>query len=89
MSLWWDNLIAGVAVDEEWEENFRISKDSCLTSCDEFLPYIKKTTIMRSPIDVEKQVEITCTLYYLPDEGRLRKTANAFGVYRSSVSIIK
>ena len=41
---------------------------------------------MRSPVDVEKQVGIT--LYYLSDEGQLRKTANAFGVSRSSVSII-
>ena len=54
---------------------------------DELLPYIKKkTTIMRFSIDVEKQLGIT--LYYLSDEGRLRKTANAFGVSRSSVSII-
>ena len=41
---------------------------------------------MISPIDVEKQVGIT--LYYLSDEGQLRKTSNAFGVSRSSVSII-
>lgn len=33
---------------------------------------------MRSPVDVVKQVALT--LYYLSDEGRLRKTANAFGV---------
>ena len=57
--------------------------------CDELRPYMyieKKFTTMQSPIDVEKQVGIT--LYYLSDEGRLRKTANVFGVSRSSVSII-
>ena len=41
---------------------------------------------MRQCIDVEKQVALT--LYYLADEGRMRKTANAFGVSRSSVSIV-
>ena len=41
---------------------------------------------MRSPIDVERQIAVT--LYYLSDEGRLRKTANAFGLSRASVSII-
>ena len=41
---------------------------------------------MRSPIPVEAQVAIT--LYYLSDEGRLRKVANAFGISRSSCSII-
>ena len=63
-----------------------MSRGSFLKLCDELRPYIeKKTTTMRSPIDVEKQVAIT--LYYLSDDGRLRK-ANAFGVSRSSVSII-
>lgn len=38
---------------------------------------------MRIPIEVKKQVRIT--LYYLSDEGRLRKTANAFGVLRAII----
>ena len=47
--------------------------------CDELRPYIEKqTTRMRQPIPVETQVGIT--LYYLSDEGRYRKVANAFGV---------
>ena len=41
---------------------------------------------MRRPISVETQVAVT--LYYLSDEGRSRKLANAFGISRSSVSII-
>ena len=80
-------MITGAMVDEEWKENFRMSKSSFFNLCDKLHPHIKKTTtIMRSPIDVQKQLGIT--LYYLSDEGRLRKTANAFGVSRSSVSII-
>ena len=39
---------------------------------------------MRSPINVVKKVAIT--LYYLRVEGRFRKTANAFGISRKSVS---
>ena len=41
---------------------------------------------MRNPIAVECQVVIF--LYYISDEGRYRKTPNAFGVSRSSVSIL-
>ena len=41
---------------------------------------------MRAPIDVERQVAMT--LYYLSDEGRLRKTANAFGVSRPTASVV-
>jgi hypothetical protein len=55
--------------------------------CAELKPFVeKRTTNMRSPISVECQ--IAATLYYLADEGRLRKTANAFGISRASVSLI-
>ena len=50
-------------------------------------PYLeKKVTHLRFPISVEKQLAVT--LYYLADEVRYRKVANAFGNSRSSVSII-
>ena len=41
---------------------------------------------MRNPFVVECQVAIFP--YYISDEGRYRKTAYAFGVSRSSVSIL-
>ena len=37
-------------------------------------------------MEVDRQVALT--LYYLADEGRMRKTANSFGLSRSSVSLI-
>ena len=68
-------------IEEEWRENFKMSKTSLLKLAEELRPYIEgKETIMRSPVDVVKQVALT--LYYLSNEGRLRKTANAFGVSR-------
>ena len=54
---------------------------------EELRPYIEgKDTVMRSAIDPVKQVAIT--LYYLSDEGCLRKTGNAFGISRQTVSKI-
>ena len=86
-SAWWDNFINGTMIEEEWRENFRMSKTSLLKLAEELRPYIEgKETIMRSPVDVVKQVALT--LYYLSDEGRLRKTANAFGVSRQVTSKI-
>lgn len=41
---------------------------------------------MRKPISVERQVAIF--LYYISDEGRLRKTGNQFGVAKSTTSKI-
>ena len=42
---------------------------------------------MRKAVSVE--VQFAVTLYYLADEGRLRKVANAFGLARSTVSVLK
>lgn len=47
---------------------------------------IRSNTNMRKSVDVVTQVALT--LYYLSDEGRLRKTANAFGLARSTISLI-
>ena len=64
-----------------------MSKESFYTLCDELDVYIAhQSTRMRDPIEVDRQVAVT--LYYLADEGRMRKTANAFGLSRPSVSII-
>ena len=79
--------MSDTVVAEEWKENFRMSKLSFYKLCDELRPYIEKQiTTMRSPVSVEKQVALT--LYYLSDEGQLRKVANAFGLSRSCTSIV-
>ena len=86
-SNWWDNFIDGIVVVEDWKQNFRMSRPSVLTLCEELRPYIEgETTNMRAPIDPLKKVALL--LYYLNDEGRILKTANAFGVSRQSVSVI-
>ena len=64
-------------VEEEWRENFRMSRASFYELCSLLRPYIERqTTHMRNPVSVETQVAVV--LYYLSDEGRLRKVANAF-----------
>ncbi|KAK0154839.1 putative nuclease HARBI1 [Merluccius polli] len=84
-SSWWDNFVNGVVVDKEWRENFR--KTSLIALSEELRPYIQRqTTAMRAPIETMKRVALM--LYYLSDEGRLRKTANAFGVSRQAVSVV-
>ncbi|XP_046858179.1 protein ANTAGONIST OF LIKE HETEROCHROMATIN PROTEIN 1-like [Xenia sp. Carnegie-2017] len=85
-SLWWENFLSGAVVGHEWRENFRMSQDNFMKLCNKIrIPLQKKVTNMRVPTSVEKQVAMT--LYYLADEGRLRKVANAFGVSRSTVSL--
>ncbi|XP_030594603.1 putative nuclease HARBI1 [Archocentrus centrarchus] len=86
-SKWWDNFVADVVDGDEWRENFRMSKTSLVALCEELRPYIDgENTTMRAPVDA--LTKVACTIYYLSDEGRLRKTANAFGLSRATVSII-
>ena len=84
---WWRNLQAGYSEAEEWKQNFRMSRESFYKLCDELRPFVtRKTTNMRAPVPVETQVAVT--LYYLSDSGRMRKTANAFGIATCTVSRI-
>ena len=53
--------------------------------CEEWRPYLtKQTTKLRKPVSVETKV--TVTLYYLDDEGRMRKVSNSFGLEKATVS---
>ena len=84
---WWVSFVNNLAPPEEWKENFRMSRATFLSLCQTMKPHIERqNTHMRHPVEVERQVALT--LYYLADEGRMKKTANAFGLFRSSVSII-
>ena len=74
-------------VADEWKENFRMSKQLFLVLCEELRQYISKnTTKFRKPISVEMQVAVT--MYILSDEERFRKTTNAFGIAKNTVSMI-
>ncbi|XDV36622.1 hypothetical protein PO909_006368 [Leuciscus waleckii] len=68
-AVWWENFENEDVVPDEWRENCRMSRSSLLSLSELLRPYIEaETTVMRFPV--------ACTLYYLSDEGRLRKTAN-------------
>ena len=85
-SLWWDNFFTGQVLEEDWKENFRMSRKNFFILADLLRPHIEQRDAhIRCAISVEKQVALT--LYYLADEGRLRKTANSFGISRASCSI--
>lgn len=86
-NIWWENIINGKVVQEEWKENFRMSKDNFLKLCDQLRPYLqKKVTRFRRPLSVETQIAVT--LYYIADEGRMQKVANAFGIARCTASVV-
>ena len=86
-NIWWKNIVSGISLQDEWRENFRVSRETFDYLCNELRPFLqKKETHLRKPVIAETQVAVT--LYYLSDEGRLRKVATAFELGRSTVSTI-
>ena len=66
------------------EKYFRMPQECFEKLFTDLRPYIQNSKGFQHPISVEKQV--TATLYYLVDEGRLRKMTNSFGIEKSILS---
>ena len=84
---WWENFLNQLVLPEDWKDNFRMNRENFYKLVDDLRPYItKQTTMMRVSLPPETRVAIF--LYYISDEGRLLKTANAFGISKCTVSVI-
>ena len=84
---WWSNFLAQKVIDEEWKENFRLSRENFYRLCHELQPFlVKKWSKFRKRSSVETQLAVT--LYYLSDEAHYRKIANSFGIAKSTVSSV-
>ena len=87
-SAWWDKFLNNEVMDSNWLENFRMSKTSFEELVNILRPYLEKqVTQMRKPIS-STECQIASFLYYISDEARYCKAANAFGISRGSVSLI-
>lgn len=74
--------------DEQWIENFRISRASFLYICDRLRPDLQPVEVdpnlrSRDPVSVEKKVAMT--LYFLASGCEYRTVGNLFGVHKSTV----
>lgn len=74
--------------DEEWLENFRVSKVTYLYICDRLRPQLEPVDVEpnmqpREPLSVEKKVALT--LYFLSSCSEYRTVGNLFGIHKSTV----
>ena len=50
----------GKTLQDKWEENFRMSRNTFMTLCEDIRPLLKRTsTKMRRPLSMETQVAVT------------------------------
>ena len=82
-----ENFITNKVPESEWKDKFWMSRKSFYELCDMLRPCLeKKRTRLRTRLSVE--VQVCSFLYYISDKGLYRKTANAFGISRASISEI-
>ena len=74
---WWENFSNNKVPESDWKYNICMSGKSFYALCTKLRPCLqKKQTRLRSPNLVEDQV--ASFLCYISDEGRHRRTTNAF-----------
>ena len=72
---------------EEWRENFRMSTETFQVLCAELYSYIfRNDNRFRNAVPAAKKV--AATLYCLSDKDGMRKVANAFGIGKSTATVI-
>lgn len=86
-SLWWDKLLNGDTLEEEWTKNLRMTRNDFLHLVDQLRMDIEPdSNPVRDSLPPEKKIAMT--LYYLKDQGSYLMTCNAFGVGKSTLSSV-
>ena len=76
---WWIRMTSGEAPPEEWNKNFRMSRENFVELVNELRPFI--TPDPNSPrLGMEPEKRLAVCLYYLKDTATLKMTANTFGI---------
>lgn len=84
---WWNTVVLQTFTDDDWLENFRMSKSTFYFLCEKLRPCIeRKNTRMRLAICVEHRVAIT--VWCLATCCEYRTIGHLFGVARSTVCVI-
>ena len=86
-STWWEQVVNSTFTEQDWLENFRMSRSTFLYLCDELRSGIEKqNTIMRRAVSTEKRVALT--LWFLATGADYRTVGHLFGVSKSTVCVV-
>lgn len=83
---WWNRIVLQEFCDQEWRENFRMSRRSFMKPCD-----MMKEVISSAPDDITVrpaillEMRVAIALYKLGSCSEYRLVANQFGVHKSTV----
>lgn len=81
---WWDRIVATNFNDNDWRENFRMSRHNFCLLVAAVAPFVSPCeNYVRAPVPLGKRV--ATALYKLASCGEYRIVANQFGVHKSTV----
>nr|XP_056700508.1 zinc finger protein 420-like [Euleptes europaea] len=81
---WWEKFMLGFCSDEQWLRNFRMTEQTFSEIVSALRGrLLRKRTVMREPVPVEKRVAIG--IWYLANKSTYRKAQEKFGVGMSTV----
>ena len=84
---WWRNLMDRKMLPEEWNTNFRMSREDFFKLEEKLRPYILPSQDSFRGDTISSSKKLAMTLYYLKDQGSLRMTSNIFGVSPCTLSL--
>ena len=87
-ALWWENIWNGIAPEECWRKNFRMSKNYFINLVSLLRPYIspKQNSPNYRALETDKKVAVT--LYFSKDTGSLCMTDNICGIAVNTTSAV-
>ena len=77
---WWQNMLNGKLKDEEWQQNFRMTRPQFMELADCVRPSLEPEPSSFRPDALSVEKKLAATLYYLKDQGSYRMTCNSFGI---------
>ncbi|XP_059916153.1 uncharacterized protein LOC132464015 [Gadus macrocephalus] len=81
---WWERVVLKEFEDEEWKDNFRMTRRSFNKLCGMMEGVLKPDVVtVRAPVPLEMRVAIV--LYKLASCAQYRLVANQFGVHKTTV----
>ena len=83
---WWQNMLDGSMLPEEWIVNFRMSRNDFMRLEEKLRPYIRPNKDSFRGDTISSVKKLAMTLYYLKDQGSLRMTSNLFGIAPTTLS---
>ena len=83
---WWQNMLDGSMLPEEWIVNFRMCRNDFMKLEEKLRPYIRPSKDSFRGDTICSVKKLAMTLYYLKDQGSLRMTSNLFGIAPTTLS---